>query len=89
MALSGGPVHFLVGLILAGSAVDAGVGVGGPDGQVQVGGVGQAVGDDGVGGDVSVVAAGQVTVAAGQFRAGGQGLAVGAGEGEGAARGRG
>lgn len=75
----------MVVLLLTAFAVDAGVDEGGPDGQVQVEFVGQAVRDDGVGGDVRVVAARQVAVAVGQIRARGQWLAVGAGEAEAAA----
>jgi hypothetical protein len=60
-------------LLLAGLLVEAGVGEAGPDGQVQVELVAQPVRDDGVGGDVGVVAVSQVAVAAGQRRAGGMG----------------
>jgi hypothetical protein len=45
-------------VLLAGLLVDAGVGEAGPDGQVEVEFVAEPVRDDGVGGDVGVVAAG-------------------------------
>src|SRR3984885_10638140 len=72
------PLLLLTGVF----GVDAGVGEAGPDGHVEVEFVGQSDWDDGVGGDVRVVAAGQVAVAAGQGGGAGDGLAVGAGEGE-------
>ena len=70
-------------LSLGALADDAGVGEGGPDGEVEVEAV--AGGVDGLGGDVGVVGGGDVPGDGGQGRAGGHDRAVGPGEGEGAA----